>query len=340
MTDKYDKDIENTFSDLPSDFDFFKTVYREDILPELIAREGDRREAADRSRKFTYAGFGIGAAIVLISLIFVRSPVAWIIAAVIAVGLHVFGKQELKAISEQAKLMIVDAAANGFGLVYQNKPAAPPAMREFKTLGLVPDWDRSKYEDLLTGKRGDTDFEFYEAHLEDKRTETSNGRTRTKWVTVFKGQCLVLDFHKQFHGLTKVFRDTGLFNKLVEIGQKFSNRHIEKVGLEDPVFEKAFEVFSNDQVEARYLLTPDFMQRLLDLEAAFDGKKIRCAFSGGKLFICMEGGNLFEPGSMHDPLDHPDRISDVLHDFVAVFLVIDSVSDRALNAPHSDNPAT
>ena len=38
----------------------------------------------------------------------------------------------------------------------------------------------------------------------------------------------------------------------------------ERVQLEDVEFEKVFEVYSEDQIEGRYLLTPSFMNRLLE----------------------------------------------------------------------------
>ena len=197
-------------------------------------------------------------------------------------------------------------------------------MMEFRSLGLVPSWDRSKYEDMLTGERSSTPFLFYEAHLEEKRTTTdSKGRTRTTWVTVFRGQCLVAKFHKPFTGVTKVFRDAGMFNAFLKIGQKG-----ERVRLEDPLFEKAFEVFSTDQIEARFILTPDFMERLIHLEKTFKGRKLRCAFSGGEMLVCVEGKNLFEPGSMHRPMTDLARVREILDDFSAVFLLIDSMVER------------
>ena len=36
--------------------------------------------------------------------------------------------------------------------------------------------------------------------------------------------------------------------------------------LENPDFEKTFDVYSTDQIEARYLLSPSMMERLLALE--------------------------------------------------------------------------
>ena len=103
---------------------------------------------------------------------------------------------------------------------------------------------------------------------------------------------------------------------------------MQRTTLEDPEFEKAFEVYTTDQVEARFLLTPDMMQTLVDLERTFHGKKLRCAFSGQEMFVEVEGGNLFEPGTMFKPLDNPERVRDLLMDFAAVFNLIEKVSAR------------
>jgi hypothetical protein len=116
-----------------------------------------------------------------------------------------------------------------------------------------------------------------------------------------------------------VRRDAGLFNFLGGTSK------LKKVSLEDPVFEKAFEVYSNDQVESRYLLHPMFMQRLVDLETAFKGKKLRCGFDQGDLMIAIEGGNKFEPGSMFKPLADPVRAKSLVDDVSSVMRVMDAV---------------
>ena len=190
-----------------------------------------------------------------------------------------------------------------------------------KEVGVVPGWDRSKYEDLVTGQRGQVSFELFEAHLEERRTTTdSKGRTQTTWVTVFKGQCLRLDFHKKFYGRTLITRDAGFFNRFG------GGKGMQRAALEDPRFEKIFEVYTTDQVESRYLLTPDLMQKLVDLEEVFRGGKLKAAFNGGEMFITVQGGNLFEPGSMFKPLDSADRVHELLKDFSAVFQLIDAVT--------------
>ncbi|MFN7165387.1 MAG: DUF3137 domain-containing protein, partial [Hyphomonas sp.] len=211
--------------------------------------------------------------------------------------------------------------ARQLDLAFTPKPGTCDTIFRHKEVGVVPGWDRSNFEDLVIGRRGEVDFELFEAHLEEKRTTTdSKGRTRTTWVTVFKGQCLRLDFHKTFYGRTLVTRDAGFFNRFG------GGKGMQRAGLEDPRFEKIFEVYTTDQVESRYLLTPDLMQKLVDLEDVFRGGKLKAAFDGGEMLITVQGGNLFEPGSMFKPLDSADRVHELLKDFSAVFGIIDAVT--------------
>ncbi len=180
----------------------------------------------------------------------------------------------------------------------------------------------------MTGARNETPFEFYEAHLEEKRTTTdSKGRTRTTWVTVFRGQCLVVKFHKQFKGVTKVYRDMGMLNFFAKLGQLGKG---EKVKLEDPVFEKAFEVYSTDQIEARFILTPDFMERLLGLERTFKGKQVRCAFAGWRdVSSRARARTCLRRAQCSRKMDDLGRVREMLQDFAAMFLLIDAMSQSA-----------
>ena len=148
--------------------------------------------------------------------------------------------------------MIVDPVTARFGMTFDPEPGVQESIVDLRGAGLVPDWDRSSFEDRLTGERNGVDFEFFEARLEERRRTTdSKGRTRTRWVTVFDGQCLRFRFHKTFQGRTTLLRDAGFFNRFNR------RRGMERVRLESNVFEDAFEVYSTDQVEARFLLTPD-----------------------------------------------------------------------------------
>ena len=309
---------------LPQDFTGFETTFVRDIRPALLEREQDRQKAAARARQFRWYSIGGGIA-GAVAAFAVGIPQLAFLAAFGALGLWAYGEHPLNRIKKEAKTLLVEPIARQFDLSYVHECGPQGLVHELKDKKLLPDWDRSKFEDRLEGRRSGTDFEFFEAHLEEKRTQrSSNGGTRTKWVTVFRGQCLRFDFHKTFYGRTRVMRDAGLFNAF---GGMFSD--MDRARLEDPEFEKAFEVYTNDQVEARFLLTPDVMQRLLELEEAFHGAKLRCAFEDGQLFLALEGGDMFEPGSMFTPLDNPERVRELLDDFSALFRLIDDLGPRA-----------
>jgi Protein of unknown function (DUF3137) len=314
---------------LPKDFGFFAEHFSSTVQPALAAREDDRVKAVTRQRNFSIGGVLLAIAIFAGFAVFMPEDgfiFGGFVGAAAGFGAYAWGSMQLNKLAKETKLMLVQPVTAEFGMGYELNPPQPSEIHSFRSLGLVPGWDRSKYEDRITGARNETPFEFFEAHLEEKRTTTDGkGRTRTTWVTVFRGQCLVVKFHKQFNGVTKVFRDKGVFNifgKLAQMGQS------QKVKLEDPVFEKAFEVYSTDQIEARFLLTPDFMERLVGLERAFKGKQVRCAFSGGEMYLACEGANLLEVGSMYRRMDDLGRVREMLVDFAAIFLLIDAMSQR------------
>lgn len=319
--------------DLPPEFRGFDQIFEREIRPALLEREDERIAAAKKAIQTRWIGGAIVVGGIILGMAVLKMPAVSIIIAIIGFGVVGWGNMGIMKLAGEAKSLIVEPIARELGLSFAPKPGDCSSIFRHKEVGVVPGWDRSKYEDLLTGKREDVDFELFEAHLEEKRTTTdSKGRTRTTWVTVFKGQCLRLDFHKTFYGRTLITRDAGFFNRFG------GGKGMQRAALEDPVFEKIFEVYTTDQVESRYLLTPDFMQKLVDLETVFKGGKLKAAFDGGEIFITVQGGNLFEPGSMFKPLDSVDRVRELIADFSAVFGIIDSVTFQRSRMPPQAPP--
>ena len=307
---------------LPKDFADFPRIYQDELRPVLQAQEIDRRAAAKNSLRWSWIGGAVAVLGALFGVFLFRVPQLAIVAGVIGFAVHGAGRGPLNRIGKRAKSLIVNPVAARFDMAFDPVPGPQASIVDLNGAGLLPNWDRADYEDRLEGARNGVDFEFFETHLQQRRRTTdSRGRTRTRWVTVFAGQCLRFQFHKAFQGRTLVLRDAGLFNVFG------GGRGLEQVRLESNVFEQAFQVYSNDQVEARFLLTPDLMQRLINLEKVFHGGKLRCAFQDGELLVAVEGGDLFEPGSLFTPLDNPERVRELLDDFAAIFNLIDSFAD-------------
>ena len=106
---------------------------------------------------------------------------------------------------------------------------------------------------------------------------------------------LMLQFNKALKGTTIIRKDSGIIGNLFH--EKLSN--LKDIKLEDPKFNKIFQVYSDDEVEARYVLSVSFIERLKELSEAFGSKVVQCCFYQEKVvFVVPIKKNMFEPGSI------------------------------------------
>ncbi|WP_440959462.1 DUF3137 domain-containing protein [Oceanicaulis sp. LC35] len=306
-----------------------------ELTPWLEGLESERKSAVAQSYKGLALGAAGAAAWVLVC--YAASwpvPVMFVGGVVIFIGLMAWGSHRLNKLRKTVKAGLNDRFAEAFGMRYRAEVHNPIRFDAFREHDLVPTSDRKSFEDLFSGEVHGADFDLYEAHLEQRR-RTKN---RTYYVTVFRGVLIRINFPRTVEGVTLVKRDAGMFNALEGWAKKtFSGKKLERVGLVDPTFEKAFEVYGTDQVMARYLLTPSFMERLLKLESVLKGKNVRCVFDEnlgegagrGELLIVAETGNKFEAGSMFKPLTDQSRIATLHGEFSMIDDIIHTVLEPA-----------
>ena len=182
--------------------------------------------------------------------------------------------------------------------------------------------DRYKGDDYIEGTRDRTFFSFSELHTEE---QVSNGKT-TSWVTIFKGLFFIADFNKNFQGRTYVWSENNpqlnFFTKI------FSSVawNLEKVSLESVEFERKFVVYSTDQVEARFILTPSLMERLVKLEQMM-GAGTSFSFVNTNIYVAVPiKDKLFEP-NVYSPNDYL-TIKDY---YKTVHIVFDIIDELKLN---------
>ncbi|MEM8962012.1 MAG: DUF3137 domain-containing protein, partial [Acidobacteriota bacterium] len=167
-----------------------------------------------------------------------------------------------------AKHRVLSVLAAQQGLQYQMEGVEDEILQPFKDQDLFGlDTNSGDSEDVFSGKIEGVDFVLFEA----RRLKVTKSDNSTSKTLAFHGLCLRLSFPKRFSGTTRVLSDFGLLNKLHEVGNDVK---LERVRLEDRTFEKHFEVVSSDQVEARYLLTPALMERLMEAQRIL-GKRTR-----------------------------------------------------------------
>ncbi len=181
---------------------------------------------------------------------------------------------------------------------------------------IFPSHTRCETEDFIEGLYKQVKVKMHETKLTQK-----NGKHT---VTVFNGFVLELEFPKQFKGKTLMMKDGGSLGNFFT-GKDFKG--LSCVELEDPEFESMFQVFSSDQVEARYVLTTAFMERLLHLarlRSPGGTPNVQCVFENKTLVIsipCTQ--NLFEPGKISKSALQMDDIHTFLEQMKEVFGLVD-----------------
>lgn len=152
-------------------------------------------------------------------------------------------------------------------------------------------YDRYSGDDLIEGTIGKTQFKLCDLYLTE-RVETEH---TSRDVKVFSGLFAAIDFNKHLQNETFVYPDRSekSFGKFAQKLQ--SNSRGDLVKLENNEFEKRFKVFSTDQVEARYILTPALMERLVEMSKKL-GDSISLSFIDSHVYLLVPFKNgLFEP---------------------------------------------
>ncbi|NVE94325.1 DUF3137 domain-containing protein [Altererythrobacter lutimaris] len=226
----------------------------------------------------------------------------FIISAFIVGGGWAWGYAPIKAAKKEIKVGINSAIARSLGLQYEHDVEPGGEFEAAKTFGLLPHFHKSAFEDQWSGELKGHAFQLYEAHLRERRSSGKN----TRYVTVFRGAIIAMDFGQPFHSITLLQR-AGKHKKWLGLGGRkdsvsFNGRELHYVDQVHPDFEDTFEVWSDDQVEARTLIHPSYIEQLLEIERAFSGEEIRALFLNGEIILAVESDDMFESGSIepHD----------------------------------------
>ena len=113
---------------------------------------------------------------------------------------------------------------------------------------------------------------------------------------------------------------------LVALFKSVSVKKEKQVNLEDILFSKTWKVYADDQVEARYVLTPALMERMLAVKKLFHGNRLDFSFWGNNLLIAVHTGkDMFETTSLFKSALDYRKVQEVICQLYSVFSVIDAL---------------
>ncbi len=296
-------------------------------LGEWLSQQTDVREEArakSNSRLVWAALIVLPLAGFVIGIPFAGDLKFWIIGAAVAGAAWWVYAPRAKAI-KQTKEGINSALARALHLSYQHEIEPGAGFTRARNFKMVPSYQRSSFEDMWSGHIGARSFTLHEAHLKQRRQSGKNSH----YVTVFRGPVMTITCDRNFLGITLVER-AGKHKKFGFFGEKdvlnVNGRELQKVDMVHSEFEDEFTIYSTDQVEARYLVHPTYVEKMIALENAFSGKRIRTLFHQGELTVVLEAKNMFESGNMDAGRDR-EMIETCINQFMSMADLAASLND-------------
>lgn len=280
------------------------------LQSQIAVREQAKRDTANRRYLVVGAILCAGAfALIVFRLHF--TTLLWACGAAGFAG-FAWAQQPTRNAVKRLKDGINTAIADALGITYEQECKADEAFVLAKFCKLVPSHDRASFEDRWSGTFGDVPFSLHEAKLEERR---GSGK-ETRWVTVFRGLIMSVGYNRRFHGTTLLVRDN---EHRSFFGSKkdhitVSGTRLDYAEMVHPDFEDVFDIYTSDQVEARHLIDPVYVERLIALERAYSSKDIGTIFHEGSLIVALKTDDLFESGSI-EARDDRVRLETTLDQF-------------------------
>jgi hypothetical protein len=255
-----------------------------------VACDVVNKEITEQRRNIVIASIAI--AIVAVPLIAAYPEFRrWIsLVALLLVGAVV--GQARREVATTYKGLVVRRIVKALGAGLSYSPTSSLTEKAFLAMELFADTPSSfRSEDEISGKKENVSYSIHEIH--------ATRRQGKQTIVVFSGLMVRLDFNKNFQGHTTVVpngegRPAGSF-----LSDLLGGSHTPKaqVNLENPDFERIFDVYSTNDQEARYLLTPKLMELVLAANAVQAEGQIRLAFVQNSLYVAIPmRGNRLEAG--------------------------------------------
>jgi len=265
--------------------DELRSFYESTLKPLLEPLEQYRVENVGKFKTYLY--IAISCILIIVFIIFTRIPFAILISCIPMIVFGSLASSTFTKMDNHLKLhfkkeILTELLKFMFDKYeYIPRQRIAPAVLEESSLFPFSIYE-VEGEDFMRFKIGETSIMFCETTL-----STFQGEIK------FTGIFIDASFNKSF--TSKTFVLSKGYNTFFQNMKRHIFLNTEQVKLEDAQFENDFTVLSTDQVEARYILTPGFMQRLLDYKNKTK-KGLAFSFVENRLYCAIpEFMDLFEP---------------------------------------------
>ncbi|MEG0072882.1 MAG: DUF3137 domain-containing protein [Clostridia bacterium] len=155
-----------------------------------------------------------------------------------------------------------------------------------------------------------------------KEQNYKNSHGKIRYISVFKGVFVHANLTKAYPGTIKIISNESAIDsfsrKLVDKNQK--------VNLDSPQFEEVYDVYSNDQINVRRMLTPANMSDILDITKALN-VKIEMSIEGSNMYISFKHPEFLDFYSKKELVDEEKAEKD-LDLITKVFKIVDTACEN------------
>lgn len=264
----------------------FHKIYEEEIIPILKSYKQQNEKADKKNRYLKSLGnavLSLGGIIFLLLYIYSESEninmvIAWSMlgssALLIFGGASIMSKpcEELESNRLSLKRKCMSKLLRVFGNIKWYNNCEVIKTDEIRKTGLFK---------VIADRFTDDEFVGDYHGVKFRMSET---RFRVNEHVGFTGVILAFEANKPFESHTIIV------SKLAP--DRHRSLNLEPVILEDPKFCRDYNVYSSDQIEARYLITPSLMERFRKLKVAFKTTDIACAFLKNKVIFALDSEGL------------------------------------------------
>lgn len=256
----------------------FSNIFNKSILP-MLKKNGFRKKITP---DYSYLNpIGIVLAIFLV-LLCLKMPIAILFLVLLIIlsipilpSFFVDYESKLEKRSYVAKALAMPYLLSIFGdLEYQkfleNTPSNP-YVAKIKNFKVFNTSFLKVIDEMIIGNVDGVSIELFENYSLVDMEGTRN------LTVVFK-------FPKNFSSNTIIVEKDYVRNNR---SNNIKDLNLQKVELEDIVFNKDFLVYSDDQVDARYLLTTSFIKRFQEIKFLYKTPYIRAEFKDDELALCI-----------------------------------------------------
>lgn len=263
-----------------------------------------------RRRVLIATGVGVIVALVVYALMWrsgerdIRVPMA----VVFLISAY-FGRAANKELKQNYKGIVVRRVVEALGQGITYRAESGFTREDFTGMHLFDRRpERWLSEDEVTGRK---DAVTYSLHEVRASYQSGSGRNRRE-VIIFRGLIVRLDFNKHFAGHTIVVSRAQAQRLGGLLGEATTRHDKEIVRLESPDFERTYCVYSTDQQQARYVLTPKMMELILEARAVL-GEDLRMSFHDNSMFVTVpQTKDRFEASLFGAPVTPETTVGDLV----------------------------